>query len=72
MTVASVTSEPFKETKCDVIISLWGGSCIDTAKAIAILVTNGGYIGDYMGGAKIASISPVPHIAIPTTAGNIL
>lgn len=60
----------FKETKCDVIISLGGGSCIDTAKAIAVLATNGGYIGDYMGGAKNISISPVPHIAIPTTAGT--
>ncbi len=60
----------FKETKCDVIISLGGGSCIDTAKAIAVLATNGGYIGDYMGGAKKVSNSPVPHIAIPTTAGT--
>lgn len=60
----------FKEKKCDVIISLGGGSCIDTAKAIAVLATNGGNIGDYMGGAKNISISPVPHIAIPTTAGT--
>ncbi|HJF31138.1 MAG TPA: iron-containing alcohol dehydrogenase [Sporosarcina psychrophila] len=59
-----------KDTKCDVIISLGGGSCIDTAKAIAVLATNGGYIGDYMGGAKRVSISPIPHIAIPTTAGT--
>lgn len=60
----------FKKTECDVIISLGGGSCIDTAKAVAVLVTNGGYIGDYMGGAKIVSSSSVPHIAIPTTAGT--
>ncbi|MHA6261017.1 iron-containing alcohol dehydrogenase [Sporosarcina sp. CAU 1771] len=60
----------FIDTKCDVIISLGGGSCIDTAKAIAVLATNGGYIGDYMGGAKSILNSPVPHIAIPTTAGT--
>lgn len=60
----------FKEEKCDVIISLGGGSCIDTAKAVAVVATNGGYIGDYMGGKKLATVSPVPHIAIPTTAGT--
>ncbi len=59
-----------KEKNCDVIISLGGGSCIDTAKAISVLATNGGYIGDYMGRKKEAEQQPVPHIAIPTTAGT--
>ncbi|USK31688.1 iron-containing alcohol dehydrogenase [Bacillus sp. F19] len=56
--------------KCDVVIALGGGSCIDTAKSVAVLATNGGYIGDYMGGKKIAVHPPVPLIAIPTTAGT--
>lgn len=60
----------FKENDCDIIISLGGGSCIDTAKAIAVLATNAGYIGDYMGGAKPVEPPPIPHIAIPTTAGT--
>jgi alcohol dehydrogenase class IV len=60
----------FNETACDVIISLGGGSCIDTAKAVAVLASNGGYIGDYMGAKKLAAVPPVPHIAIPTTAGT--
>ncbi|MEN1967923.1 iron-containing alcohol dehydrogenase [Lentibacillus sp. N15] len=60
----------FKEKACDVIVSIGGGSCIDTAKAVAVLATNGGYIGDYMGGKKMASTDPIPHIAIPTTAGT--
>ncbi|WP_029986715.1 iron-containing alcohol dehydrogenase [Lysinibacillus fusiformis] len=55
---------------CDVIISVGGGSCIDTAKAIAVVATNGGYIGDYMKMAKMAEQVPIPHIAIPTTAGT--
>lgn len=60
----------FKEEKCDIVISLGGGSCIDTAKAITVLATNGGYIGEYMGEKKIADAAPIPHIAIPTTAGT--
>lgn len=55
---------------CDVIISVGGGSCIDTGKAIAVVATNGGYIGDYMKMLKIAEQAPIPHIAIPTTAGT--
>lgn len=62
--------ELFKREKCDTIISLGGGSCIDTAKAVAVIATNGGYIGDYMGDKKVAKVAPIPHIAIPTTAGT--
>jgi alcohol dehydrogenase class IV len=62
--------EILKNEHSDVVISLGGGSCIDTAKAIAVLATNGGYIGDYMREKKIAVIAPVPHISIPTTAGT--
>ncbi|MBY0121445.1 iron-containing alcohol dehydrogenase [Bacillus sp. S/N-304-OC-R1] len=66
----SESLEIFVKEKCDVVISLGGGSCIDTAKAIVVLAVNGGYIGDYMGGKKIAANPPIPHIAIPTTAGT--
>lgn len=59
-----------QKENCDVIISVGGGSCIDTAKAIAVVATNGGYIGDYMKMAKVAAVAPIPHIAIPTTAGT--
>lgn len=60
----------FQENSCDFIISLGGGSCIDTAKAVVVLATNGGYIGDYMGNEKVANTTPIPHIAIPTSAGT--
>ncbi|MGE7544756.1 iron-containing alcohol dehydrogenase [Sporosarcina newyorkensis] len=60
----------FQHQQCDLIISLGGGSCIDTGKAVAVLAANGGYIGDYMGQQKIADQTPIPHIAIPTTAGT--
>lgn len=59
-----------KEEQCDVIVSLGGGSCIDTAKAVAVLAANPGDIGEFMGERRIAEQKPVPHIAIPTTAGT--
>lgn len=76
-----ITSEPLdvyvdegfallKEHCCNVIISVGGGSCIDTAKAISIIATNRGYIGDYMNGATPITEAGIPHIAIPTTAGT--
>lgn len=59
-----------KEKGCDQVIALGGGSCIDTAKAVAALATNGGDISDYMGGKKLASSAPLPLTAIPTTGGT--
>lgn len=60
----------YQENNCDVIISIGGGSCIDTAKALAVVATNGGYIGDYFGNKKVADKPSVPLIIIPTTAGT--
>ncbi|WP_175987695.1 iron-containing alcohol dehydrogenase [Bacillus sp. Marseille-Q1617] len=66
----SESLEMLEKENCDLVVSLGGGSCIDTAKAIAVLATNGGYIGEYMGGSRLADKAPLPHIAIPTTAGT--
>jgi 1,3-propanediol dehydrogenase len=43
--------EVYRESGADVLIALGGGSCIDAAKGIAILSSNGGDILDYAGGA---------------------
>ncbi|WP_010283102.1 iron-containing alcohol dehydrogenase [Bacillus timonensis] len=80
-TYLGITSEPtdifvdealevLKQNNCDVIIALGGGSCIDTAKAVAVLATNGGDISDFMGNIKMADKKAIPLIAIPTTAGT--
>ena len=54
---------------CDVIIAIGGGSPMDTAKGIAILVSNQGRIEDYAGCNLITESIP-PLICVPTTAGT--
>jgi len=53
----------------DSLISIGGGSPIDTAKAVAMIVANGGHPRDYKVPNPIPEVGP-PHIAIPTTAGT--
>ncbi|MDR1945911.1 MAG: iron-containing alcohol dehydrogenase [Desulfovibrio sp.] len=53
----------------DAIVSIGGGSCIDTAKAVNILLSNPGPISLYDG----VNLVPAPgrlHVAVPTTAGT--
>ncbi|WP_304508438.1 iron-containing alcohol dehydrogenase [Anaerotignum sp.] len=63
-----------KKEACDFVIGLGGGSIIDSAKAIAVMATNEGTIWDYIfggsGGSKIPENSPLPIVAITTTAGT--
>src|SRR5687767_12591889 len=52
-----------------VIIGIGGGSCMDMAKAVAVLLTHGGDISSYYGEYKVPG--PVtPLIAVSTTAGT--
>lgn len=59
----------FVEGDHDSLVSLGGGSPIDTAKAIGMLATNGGRARDYKVPHPIPRKSPL-HLAIPTTAGT--
>jgi alcohol dehydrogenase class IV len=62
-----------KAKKCDVVIGFGGGSAIDTAKAIAAMLTNPGQLLDYLeviGKGKTLAKPSAPCIAIPTTAGT--
>jgi alcohol dehydrogenase class IV len=59
----------YEERECDVIVAVGGGSPIDTAKAIAIVVSNGGRIHDYEGCNLIAQPIP-PMVCVPSTAGT--
>jgi alcohol dehydrogenase class IV len=55
--------------RADVIIGLGGGSAMDAAKGIAILVSNGGRIKDFEGSDKIFRPLP-PLVLCPTTCGT--
>lgn len=62
-----------KARSSDLIIGFGGGSALDTAKAVAALVTNGGDPLDYMesfGRRQPLTHPSLPVIAIPTTAGT--
>ena len=58
-----------KEKKCDLIIGLGGGSPLDVAKAISLLLTNPSPLSQYFGKNKV-KFPTLPLIAIPTTAGT--
>lgn len=61
--------ELLRQTGCNLIAVIGGGSPICAAKGIALLATNEGKLRDYEGVNKV-SIPPLPVIAIPTTAGS--
>ena len=79
-----VSGEPTVETvdeakaiataaRCDLVISIGGGSVIDTGKASAALIPNEGAALDYLeviGAGRKLSVDPLPFIALPTTAGT--
>lgn len=58
-----------REAGCDLLIALGGGSVIDTAKGMNVLLTEGGSLLDYEG-AGLLTRPLNPLIAIPTTAGT--
>ena len=59
-------------TECDAVIGIGGGSVLDSAKALAMLASNGGMLNDYLGPAPSRKIEMkgLPLILIPTTAGT--
>ncbi|GHA18977.1 alcohol dehydrogenase [Devosia pacifica] len=61
--------EAGRDAATDVIVGIGGGSCIDAAKVIALLLTHGGAMDDYYGELRIPG--PIlPVVAVPTTAGT--
>jgi alcohol dehydrogenase len=61
--------EAYGESGCDALLAIGGGSCIDLAKAVAILSGNGGHILDYEGIDRATAPIP-PTVMVPTTGGS--
>lgn len=67
--VAAARAERF-----DGVVAVGGGSVIDSAKLIALLLAAPGELVDYVnppfGGGRAPEVPPLPLIAVPTTAGS--
>lgn len=62
-----------RQQRCDLVVSVGGGSAIDAGKAIAAMLANPGVLMDYLeviGRGKPLPNRSLPFIAIPTTAGT--
>ena len=58
-----------RRKKADLIVGIGGGSAMDVAKAVSVLVRNGGKAADYLGLNRVPGPG-LPMIMIPTTAGT--
>lgn len=66
---AIAATEAQRSFAADVVIGIGGGSCLDMAKCVALLLTHGGRPQDYFG--ELLVPGPIlPLIAVPTTAGT--
>ena len=59
----------YRKEDCNIIVAVGGGSPMDCAKAVGIVVYNGGIINDYEGVGKVTRGIP-PLITVNTTAGT--
>ncbi len=67
--VINSAAEVARGLHTDSLISLGGGSVIDTAKGLAVLLKEGGRLEDYQGMQMLTRPQTI-HICIPTTAGT--
>jgi aldehyde dehydrogenase (NAD+) len=58
-----------RECGADGVVSLGGGSVMDTGKGIALLLREGGKLEDYQG-FQLLTRKVAPHVCLPTTAGT--
>lgn len=65
-------ADQLKNVRPDVIIGIGGGSALDSAKAVAMILSNGGDLDEYLGPEASRKIEKkdVKLVLIPTTAGT--
>jgi 1,3-propanediol dehydrogenase len=62
-------AEVYLSEGCDSILSIGGGSPMDAAKGVGVVVTNGGQVLEYAGIDKVGKPLP-PMVMVPSTAGT--
>jgi len=67
--VVNEAAKVARSLKVDSLVSLGGGSVIDTAKGLAVLLKEGGNLEDYQG-MQMLDRPQTLHVCIPTTAGT--
>lgn len=62
-----------RESGCEMVVAIGGGSVVDAGKAVAALAPNPGPVLDYLeviGRGRPLASNPLPCLAVPTTAGT--
>ncbi|MFR8104555.1 MAG: iron-containing alcohol dehydrogenase [Clostridia bacterium] len=71
MDIINMLALKYKNLRCDSIIAIGGGSVIDTAKGLRMVVSqNVTNLEELVGAENIHYKTHIPFIAIPTTAGT--
>jgi choline dehydrogenase len=63
-------AEVYREHGCDGLVALGGGSSLDTAKGVGVVIEHGGSILDYEYGSSPITKRIPPLVAVPTTSGT--
>lgn len=59
-----------RDSQCDLVIALGGGSALDGGKALAMLQRNPGSIREYLDQERVCEAKGLPLVAVPTTSGT--
>jgi alcohol dehydrogenase len=59
-----------RNSRCDLVIALGGGSALDAGKAIAMLQINPGTIREYLDQERVCEAKGLTLVAVPTTSGT--
>lgn len=59
-----------RKERCDFVISIGGGSALDAGKTVAAVAPQAGELQEYFDGPRKLEKTPLPQLAVPTTAGT--
>jgi alcohol dehydrogenase class IV len=71
--LVEMATRKYRESDCELVIGLGGGSALDAGKAVAALAKNPGELIDYLevvGRGRTLEKPSAPYLAVPTTAGT--